>query len=408
MAAIDPHISRILPLPLEGRTLTFAASQALFSSARVDAGSTMLLRSLRDRLAGLEAGARVLDLGCGTGVLGLALATLPGVGHVDLVDRDALALGFAAENARRNGLTEGSGEQVTVASSLGVDEVGGVYDLVLSNIPGKAGEPVIASLLEGACAVLRPGGVLAVVVIEPIRDFVAAVFERLRVEVLLRHDTADYGVFHVRPSVAMGVEPAFASGVYDLGRLAVEDERGAFEITTVHGLPYYDREDPVEALLARRLPGASGPSTVLLSNVGQGALAVTMHRMFRDARLVLVDGDLLALRNAHRNLLAHGCGAERIDLRHQPWWDPDDEAARGIADLIVATLGEREGPAAAIQEYLGLANALRAGGSAVIACSSTAGTRLLEGVRLARGLSAARYRHRGTTVLTVTRSSEDG
>ena len=403
MAAIDAHVSRTLPLLFAGRTLTLAASLALFSSHQVDAGTRMLLRTLRGHP--IE-GARVLDLGCGTGALGLAL-TAAGAAHVDFVDRDALALAFTVENARRNGLSEGDGERVTVRASLGVDDVRGVYDLVVSNVPGKAGAPVIASLLEGACAVLRPGAMLAVVVIEPIRDEVAATFARLAaergVEVVLRRDTADYGVFHVRLHAAMGAPPAFEASVYDLGPLDVEDARGeAFAIATVHGLPHYDRADPVEALLTRRLPLEAQPATVLIANVGQGALAVIARRAYPEARLVLVDRDLLALRNARRNLIAHGCVEARIELRHQPWWDPENPASRAIADLVVATLGEREGPAATAQEYLGLANALRAGGTAIIAASSTAATRLLDGAGLPRGVRATRYRHRGTSMLMLT------
>ena len=412
MAAIDAHVSRELALVIEGRTLTLAASLALFSSHQVDVGTRMLLRSLRGYSV---AGARVLDLGCGTGALGLALATR-GAGHVDLVDRDALALAFAAENARRNGLPEGDGERVTVRASLGVDDVRGVYDLVVSNVPGKAGAPVIASLIEGACAVLRPGGTLAVVVIAPIREEVAATFARLAagrgLDVLLRHDTADYGVFHVRPHAAIGVAPAFEAGVYDAGTLAAEDARGeVFEVATVHGLPHYDRLDPIEALLVRRLPLDAAPATVLIANVGQGALAVAAHRAYPEARLALVDRDLLGLRNARRNLLAHGAADGRVELRHPPWWDVEavegEGAGREIADLVIGTLGEREGPTAAAQEYAGLVGALRAGGTAIVAASSTAATRLLEGAPLRRGLGATRYRHRGTSILTVTRALQD-
>src|SRR4029077_16532127 len=98
---IDAHVSREVALEFEGSTLTLASSLALLSSAQVDVGTRMLLRSL---VGQIPRGARVLDLGCGTGALGLALATLPEVDHVTLVDRDALALAFAAENAARNGL----------------------------------------------------------------------------------------------------------------------------------------------------------------------------------------------------------------------------------------------------------------------------------------------------------------
>ena len=183
------YTHREVPLEFAGRRLSFATSLALFSSHQVDVGSRLLLRTLDLALADRPAeDARILDLGCGYGALGIALAALSEVASVDLVDRDALGLDMARENARRNGVEA----CVTAFATLGLDDLPpeARYDLVVSNLPGKAGSRVIASMLLDPLGLLRPGGFVAVVVIEPIRDLVASTLARPDVEVTLRRDTA--------------------------------------------------------------------------------------------------------------------------------------------------------------------------------------------------------------------------
>ena len=62
----------------------------------------LLLASLPDL-----AGAQVLDLGCGYGVIGIA-AALAGAAHVDLVDASLLAVAATAENLAWLGLSNAS------------------------------------------------------------------------------------------------------------------------------------------------------------------------------------------------------------------------------------------------------------------------------------------------------------
>ena len=67
---------------------------------------------------------RVLDYGCGSGILAIA-ARMHGSADVDAVDIDPAAVAAAQENARANG--------VEIACSL-PDGARGVYDVVLANI----------------------------------------------------------------------------------------------------------------------------------------------------------------------------------------------------------------------------------------------------------------------------------
>ena len=168
---MGPHFKKTVTLDHGGRRLELGVAQELFSSHEVDVGTRLLLRTL----AGPEHASRrrVLDLGCGYGPLGLALRAAADDRVVHLVDRDALAIEYSRENAARNRL-----DDVEVYGSLGYADVrGSGFDLIVSNIPAKAGPPVIERVLLGGAGLLAPGGLVAVVVIAPLRASVTAVLE---------------------------------------------------------------------------------------------------------------------------------------------------------------------------------------------------------------------------------------
>ncbi len=106
------------------------------------------LEPLADR--GELAGARVLDVGCGSGILAIASLQL-GASTALGVDTDPIAIESTAANARRNRLSR----RVTVrVGSLPSHEP--AFDVVLANL--IAG--VLVALSDGLAAELRPGGTL--------------------------------------------------------------------------------------------------------------------------------------------------------------------------------------------------------------------------------------------------------
>ena len=75
----------------------------VFSAKKLDAGSQFLLEAL-PKFMGHKSPKRIVDLGCGTGVLGIAAATLWPETRVLLADADARAVECARLNIERLGL----------------------------------------------------------------------------------------------------------------------------------------------------------------------------------------------------------------------------------------------------------------------------------------------------------------
>ncbi|HEY9254795.1 MAG TPA: 50S ribosomal protein L11 methyltransferase [Stenotrophomonas sp.] len=105
--------------------------------------TTALCLRWLDRLArdGVLQGARVLDFGCGSGILALAALKL-GAGQAVGVDNDPQALIATHDNADRNGVAE------RLAVYLPDDEPAATYPVVVANILASALDALAPTLAE--------------------------------------------------------------------------------------------------------------------------------------------------------------------------------------------------------------------------------------------------------------------
>jgi ribosomal protein L11 methyltransferase len=100
----------------------------------------------------VRGGDRVLDVGCGTGVLGVAAARL-GAASVRAIDLDPEAVRVTGLVADLNGVAD-----VLVVDGAALAQVDGVFDVVLANLL----IPIIEDLAGDLAARVAPGGHLVV------------------------------------------------------------------------------------------------------------------------------------------------------------------------------------------------------------------------------------------------------
>lgn len=109
------------------------------------------------KMAGLEAGMKVLDIGCGVGDVSLAAARIVGrTGHVLGVDRASEALATARQRARAAGMDQlafDNGDIATMAGDGRFDAVIGRF--ILMHLPQAA------AILAQLKSFVAPGGLLA-------------------------------------------------------------------------------------------------------------------------------------------------------------------------------------------------------------------------------------------------------
>jgi len=132
-----------------GHWLELTSGSGVFAQGRLDIGTGVLLQDS----APPQDAKTVLDLGCGYGVIGLAVAIAVPECVVTAVDVNERAVLLANENAAELGVadrfTAGTPDQIDPAAT---------YDEIWSNPPIRIGKPALHELLLRWLPRLLPGG----------------------------------------------------------------------------------------------------------------------------------------------------------------------------------------------------------------------------------------------------------
>ncbi len=137
-----------------GHELALTSGSGVFAQGRVDIGTSVLFRETSPPARG-----RVLDLGCGYGMIGLAIASCVPGATVTGVDVNERAVLLANENAAALGLAS----RFTAVTPGGVPP-DATYDELWSNPPIRIGKAALHELLLTWLARLVPGGRAVLVV----------------------------------------------------------------------------------------------------------------------------------------------------------------------------------------------------------------------------------------------------
>jgi hypothetical protein len=415
MADLLPLVNKTVPFKFRGAELRLDLSHALFSSFDVDAGTRLLLKAVgRDEV--LLGAKRVLDSGCGVGVIGLAVAAALPECHVEARDRDLLACAFTERNRKRNKVANLAVRpgllSVATPGLLGTGEAEAPYDYILSNLPAKAGAPVLEAFFVAASALLLPGGRLGVVIVNPLMDEARAWIAKAGLAVLAEERGANHHVYvcgkgtgptspqaaaataakaeppavESPPAPASDEAPPVQGPFLDFSGLDLAiylRRRGAFklggtayEASGIWGLPEFDTVGygPVAAaeLAVRVLPG-SLVRDALVVNPGIGHLALWMARRLGPERIMGASRDLLSL------------AATGANLASQPRPRPDYRALSSLelSTLEAASLDLIAWAPDIVPEYDWIAplwdeaaRLLKAGATLIVHCPPTELTRL--------------------------------
>jgi hypothetical protein len=303
-----------------GRAFTFALSHGLFSSAHIDTGTRFLLKVFSQKLDELAREGKpmpqtVLDAGCGVGVIGICAASAlsPNV-RVRCQDRDELARVFTSFNAEHNHIPESLLSAHAEPLLAGPDDA--QWDLILSNIPAKAGEPVLEDFVDRSIALLAPEGRVLIVVVNPLANFfrtrICQSGTLLYDEMGAGHTVLMYGSSADKPLVACPPRrgdfwqshPAYRrnSGAYLM-------EEVSYTLDTIHGVADFDTPGEAAQVAAKLMRRLKRPlfSNLLIHEPNQGHFPVWLARFEQWSaanapRITLSGRNVLALEVSRHNL----------------------------------------------------------------------------------------------------------
>lgn len=142
---------RKIRFKVKGRGFEFYSASGVFSKYKLDFGTRLLIEN-----ALIKKNSKILDLGCGNGVIGIVMAKIYSTGSV-LVDVNERALKLCEMNAKLNDA------DVRIVKSNLYEKIKGKFDSIVSNPPITAGRQVCFNLITGAKEHLKKNGKLQIV-----------------------------------------------------------------------------------------------------------------------------------------------------------------------------------------------------------------------------------------------------
>lgn len=146
---------RTIVYKYKDHNLNFFSDNGVFSKDKLDFGSNLLLDSIFKNVG--EDNLKVLDVGCGYGFIGISIAKILNA-QVTMCDVNNRALHLAKKNCSENNIS------AEVIESNMYENVTGIYDLIVTNPPIRAGKEVVYGILDGARDYLKEDGELWAVI----------------------------------------------------------------------------------------------------------------------------------------------------------------------------------------------------------------------------------------------------
>lgn len=140
---------RTIQIKFKGKEYNLITNNGVFSKDKFDYGTRLLLETITaNNIEG-----RVLDLGCGYGVIGIIIATTFPQTVVDMVDITDRAIELSKQNSKNI-------KNINTFKSNIYEKVEEKYNYIITNPPIRAGKNVIRQFLIEAKEHLEENGIL--------------------------------------------------------------------------------------------------------------------------------------------------------------------------------------------------------------------------------------------------------
>ena len=142
---------KIITIKFKDKNYKVYTDSGVFSKDKLDYGTKLLLENITKK--NLEG--KVLDLGCGYGIIGIIISsTYPNI-LVDMCDITDRAINLSRENTTNLNLTN-----INIFKSDIYENVKNKYNYIITNPPIRAGKEILRKFLHGAKDYLEEDGEL--------------------------------------------------------------------------------------------------------------------------------------------------------------------------------------------------------------------------------------------------------
>lgn len=146
---------RIIPFYVNNLKIDFITDIGVFSNSQVDYGSSLLIKTLLNE----PNVTKLLDVGCGYGVIGLTLAYFKKCTELVQIDINKRAVDLTNENIKKLDV-----KNAIAFVSDGIPLNNEKFDLIAINPPIRAGKKVIYKMYEDSKLALQENGKLWIVI----------------------------------------------------------------------------------------------------------------------------------------------------------------------------------------------------------------------------------------------------
>lgn len=183
-----PSKEHLITYYFMGNILHFYTDLGVFSKKEVDFGTSLLLKTIEIS----PKNAKVLDVGCGYGVIGITLAKMNPDIFIEMIDINQRALNLTQKNLILNNIL-----RAKVYESNLYEKVDQLFDLIVSNPPIRAGKRIVHEIITSSINHLKPKGSLWIV-IQKKQGAISALAKLKEVYSVIETITIDKGYYIIK------------------------------------------------------------------------------------------------------------------------------------------------------------------------------------------------------------------